>query len=344
MLVSIILLVVLILLNGIFSSSELAFLSLNKIRLKEDVKKKNKKAIMIDKIISNPSSFLSTIQIGITLAGFLASAFASDYFADYFVKYISLSFMSKEVIRTILVVLITLVLSYLTLIFGELVPKRVAINNPYKIANLFVGFINIVQKIFYPLVKVLTFSTEIVCKVLNIKDKKNNMTEEDIKKMIIFGGEEGIIEEKEKEYILNIFKFNDIKVEKVMTPKKDVTLINVDDDLKNIISIIKETKYSRYPVYKDNTDNVIGVLNVKDLLLYKSGSDDINLYDIIRPIHKFRYNKKIDDVFRYMQEKNESLCAICKNDKFIGIVTVEDAVEEIVGNIYDEYDEGESYE
>ena len=344
MIFSVILLIVLILLNGVFSSSELAFLSLNKVKLKEDVKAKDKKAILIDKILSNSSSFLSTIQIGITLAGFLASAFASDYFADYFMKYISISFMSEKVIRTILVVLITIVLSYLTLIFGELVPKRIAINKPYKIARMFVNFINIIQHIFYPLVKLLTVSTEFICKILNIKDRKNNMTEEDIKKIIIFGGEEGIIEEKEKEYILNIFKFIDIKVEKVMTPKKDVTLLNVDDDLKKILSIIKDTKYSRYPVYKDYVDNVIGVLNVKDLLLVKSGNDEVKLIDIIRPIHKFRYNKKIDDVFRYMQEENESLCAICKNDKFIGIVTVEDAVEEIVGNIYDEYDEGEENE
>lgn len=340
MLGSVILLVILILLNGIFSSSELAFLSLNKIKLKEDIKSKDKKAIMIDKIISNQSSFLSTIQIGITLAGFLASAFASNHFVDYFVNIINITIISKSVLKNILVILITLVLSYLTLIFGELVPKRIAINNPYRIARLFVGLINFTQYLFYPLVILLTKSTELICKILGIKDRKNKFTEEDIKKMIILGGEEGVIEDKEKEYILNIFKFNDIKVEKVMTPKKDVTLINVDDDIKKAISTIKGTKYSRYPVYKDSQDNVIGFLNVKDLILSRSDNDSVSLYDIIRPIHKFRYNKKIDDVFRYMQEENESLCAICKNDKFIGIVTVEDAVEEIVGNIYDEYDEG----
>ena len=123
-----------------------------------------------------------------------------------------------------------------------------------------------------------------------------------------------------------------------MTPKNDISLVNIDDDFKNILSIIKETKFSRYPVYKNNIDNIIGVLNVKDLILSKSENNEIDLNNLIRPIHKFRYNKKIDDVFRYMQEKNESLCAVYKNDKFIGIVSVEDAVEEIVGNIYDEYD------
>ena len=304
----------------------------------KEVSKNNKKAIAISKILEDTSMFLSTIQVAITLAGFLASAFASSYFADYIVNVVNITIISKSVFRTILVVLITIILSYFTLVFGELVPKKIAINNPYRIASLFVGLINVTRIIFYPLIKLLTLSTLLVCKIFRIKDKKNNLTENDIKKIILLGKEEGIIEEKEKEYILNIFEFNDIKVEQVMTPKNDVSLVNIDDDFKNILSIIKETKFSRYPVYKNNIDNIIGVLNVKDLILSKSENNEIDLNNLIRPIHKFRYNKKIDDVFRYMQEKNESLCAVYKNDKFIGIVSVEDAVEEIVGNIYDEYD------
>ena len=339
MLFSIIILILLILLNGIFSASELAFLSLNKVILKEDVLKKDKKAIEIDKIIKNPSTFLSTIQIGITLAGFLASAFASDYFADYFIKYIKFSFMSETVLKRILVVLITIVLSYFTLIFGELVPKKLAINNPYKIARRFVKLIIVVKIIFFPLIKILSISTEFICKVFRIKDNKENLTEEDIKKMILLGKEEGIIEEKEKEYILNIFNFNDIPVEKVMTPKKDVITLNIDEDVKKNILIIKKTKFSRYPVYKEDEDNLIGILNVKDLILSKRDNEIVDLYSLIRPIQRFNHNEKIDDVFRFMQERNESICAIYKKSKFIGIVTIEDAVEEIVGNIYDEYDE-----
>lgn len=339
MLFSVVLLVVLILINGIFSASELAFLSLDKIKLKSEIDSGNKKAININKILENPSLFLSTIQIGITLAGFLASAFAADYFADYFLKIIKLSFLSQSALKSILVVLITIVLSYFTLVFGELVPKKLAINNPYKIAATFVGLINIVKIIFYPLIKFLTFSTEIICKIFNIKEKDDALTEEDIKKMILLGKDEGIIEEKEKDYILNIFNFNDIEVEKVMTPKKDVISINIDDDLKTNILKIKKTKYSRYPVFKDSENNIIGILNVKDFILRHREDQKVRLVDIIRPIHKFNSDEKIDDVFRYMQEENESLCAVYKNKKFTGIVTVEDAVEEIVGNIYDEYDE-----
>lgn len=339
MLFRIIILILLIILNGIFSGSELAFLSLNKVKLQEDVLKKDKKAIEINRIIKNPSAFLSTIQIGITLAGFLASAFAADYFADYFINFLKISFVSETVIRSLLVILITLVLSYFTLVFGELVPKRVAINNPYRVARMFVWLINIVRIIFYPLIKLLTISTEFICKLLRIKDNKEKLTEEDIKKMILLGKEEGIIEEKEKEYILNIFDFNDIPVEKVMTPKKDVVLLNIDNDIKNNILIIKQTKYSRYPVYSENENNIIGVLNVKDLIISKRDNEIVDLISLIRPMQRFNYNEKIDDVFRFMQEKNESICSIFRKDKFVGIVTIEDAVEEIVGNIYDEYDE-----
>ena len=338
MLFSILLLIVLIIINGIFSASELAFLSLDKVELKDKVKQKDKKAILINKILQDPSAFLSTIQIGITLAGFLASAFAADYFADYFISVFNISIITTSVFRTILVVLITLVLSYFTLVFGELVPKKLAINNPYKVASNFVGLINVVRIIFSPLIKLLTISTNFICKLLNTKDNEETLTEEDIKKMILLGRSEGIIEEKEKEYILNIFNFNDIEVSKVMTPKKDVVLVDIDEDIKDIVLKIKDTRFSRFPVYEDNKNNIIGVLNVKDFIINRNNNEEIILKDIIKPISKFKSNEKIDDVFRHMQEKNESMCAIYSDKSFVGIVTVEDAVEEIVGNIYDEYD------
>jgi len=146
------------------------------------------------------------------------------------------------------------------------------------------------------------------------------------------------LEEKEKDYILNVFNFNDIEVEKVMTPKKGVIMLNIGDDLKDNILKIKDTKYTRFPVYKDNIDNIMGVINVKDLIIQHRENENLNLESIIRKVSKFQYDEKIDDVFRYMQENNESICVIYKDKKFVGIVTVEDAVEEIVGNIYDEYD------
>lgn len=338
MIFSIILLIVLIGINGIFSASELAFLSIDKFELKQKIKKKDRKAILIDKILSEPSAFLSTIQISITLAGFLASAFAADYFADYFLKIITITVISESLLRTILVILITIILSYFTLVFGELVPKKLAINNPYKIATTFVGLICVVKVLFSPLIKILTISTEFICKIFNIKENEDKLTEEDIKKMILLGKDQGIIEAKEKEYILNIFKFNDINVEKVMTSKDNVMMINIDDTTKQIISNVRKLKFTRFPVYKDNINNIIGILNVKDLILYHKDNKKLNIQKIIRPVTKFQYNEKIDDVFRHMQKNNESISLVYKNDEFIGIVTVEDAIEEIVGNIYDEYD------
>jgi len=336
--IGLIILIILIFVNGIFSASELAFLSLDKYELENDIKNCNKKAIRVNKILNNPSKFLSTIQIGITLAGFFASAFAADYFADYFLNVININFISDVVLETILVIIITVILSYFTLVFGELVPKKIAINNPKKISYLFVNLITIVSIIFYPLIKILTISTEFICKVFKIKEKTNKLTEEDIKKMIVLGNNEGIVNECEKEYILNIFNFNDIDVTNVMTQKENVVMLDLNSSLMNNISIIKESKFTRFPIYKNNKDNIIGILNVKDLIMQHGENKSIDIEKLIRPVTKIQYNEKIDDVFRYMQENTINICVVYKNNKFIGIVTIEDAIEEIVGNIYDEYD------
>ena len=334
----IIILILLIIINGIYSSCELAFLSIDKVRLHEKVSKGNKKAILISKIIKDSSSFLSTIQICITLAGFLASAFAADYFADYLVNIISISCLSTSVLRSILMVLITIILAYFTLVFGELVPKRVAISDPYKIAKRYAGLIRISNILFYPLVKILTISTDAICKLFRIKKVNTKLTEKDIKKTILLGRSEGILEEQEKEYILNIFDFNDINVSKVMTPKKDVVLLNIDDDMKENVYKMKNSKYTRFPVYKDNVNNIIGIINVKDFIYEKKDNNDVLLKDVLRKVTRIKHNVKIDDAFRYMQEHNESFCVVYKEDDFVGVLTIEDAVEEIVGNIYDEYD------
>lgn len=338
MITRIVLLIILIIINGIYSSCELAFLSIDKVKLHENVSKGNKKAILISKIIKDSSSFLSTIQICITLAGFLASAFAADYFVDYLINIITINCISKTVLKNILMVLVTLILSYFTLVFGELVPKRMAIANPYKIAKRYANVIRISNIIFYPLVRILTVSTEGICKLFGIKKINTKLTEEDIKKTILMGRNEGVLEEQEKEYILNIFDFNDINVSKVMTPKKDVVLLNIDDDIKENVYKMKNSKYTRFPVYKDNVNNIIGIINVKDFIYEKKDNKDVLLKDVLRKVTKIKHNVKIDDAFRYMQENNESFCVVYKEDNFIGVLTIEDAVEEIVGNIYDEYD------
>ncbi len=339
MFVSLILLLILIIINGIFSASELAFLSIDKFKLNRDVKTGNKHAIKVKKMLDNPDQFLSTIQIAITLAGFLASAFAADTFADYLLPFFSYLAISKEILRILLVIIITIILSYFTLVFGELVPKRIAINYPHEISYFFVDFIEFVMLFFYPFVRILTFSTETVCKFLKIKPNDNKYNEDDIKKMILLGYDQGLLEEKEKEYILNVFNFNDIEVSNIITDKRKVASICLEDSFFNIISIIKKSKYTRYPVFSKKEKRFIGILNVKDLILhYRKNNINFDIKNIIRPVSSFKASDKIDDVFRIMQENRENISLVYDKDKFIGIITIEDAIEEIVGNIYDEYD------
>ena len=334
MLYSILLLVVLIFINGILSSSEIAYLSIDKFELKEK-KKTDKKAKKISKMLENEGSFLSTIQVGITLAGFLSSAFASETFATYLIDK-GVTIINPDLTRSILVVLITIILSYFTLVFGELVPKKIGRAYPYKIASLTVNLLRIISFIFYPLIKLLTLSTNIVCKLLNIKEKEDSLSEEDIKRIILTGTSEKIIEAKERDYILNIFEFNDKTVEEIMTPAKKSVLLNIDDDMKESIKKIRDSKFTRFPV--QNKNGIIGFVNVKDFVVLHNQDKELTISDILQPVQTFKATEKIDDVFRKMQKKHQSFGIVKEKGEFIGIITMEDAIEEIVGNIYDEYD------
>lgn len=333
MLIRILFLLILIFINGILSSSELAYLSLDKYAIS---RKKDKKSKKITKMLADESKFLSTIQIGITFAGFLASAFASETFTEILIEK-GVFFINEEFTESFLMVIITLILSYITLVFGELVPKKIARSNPQKVANLTINLLTIISKIFYPIIIILTISTEFICKLLKIKDRDNTLTENDIKKMIITGNHEGIVEEKEKEYILNIFDFNDKTANKIMTPKEKVISIYSTDTRKEIINKIKKSRFTRFPVIDPQTNNVLGFINIRDFVYFHQNNNKINLKDLIHPVLSFKKNDKIDDIFRIMQEKSETFSIIKDKNEFIGILTMEDAIEEIVGNIADEY-------
>lgn len=336
MIYNILLLIILILINGVLSASELAFLSIEKFELDKMVRKRKKNAKKIRKILEDPNNFLSTIQVGITLAGFLSSAFAASFSAEEIMK-LGFLIINPNFTEMFLVVIITIILSYFTLVFGELVPKKIALSNPFMVASFSVDLIRFMQIIFYPLIKMLSFSTSIICKILNIKEKENDFTEEDIKRIILTGTRDGIIEKKEQEYIFNIFKFNDTTVDKVMTPRDKCELINVNMNFKTLLNKLKKTKFTRYPVYEKTTDNIIGIFNVKDYIMYKKDHDDFNLKNLLFSVKKFEYDEKIDDVFATMQKEHVKMAIVVKDKKFIGIITLEDAIEEILGNIYDEY-------
>lgn len=336
MLFSIIFLIILIFINGVLSASELSFLSLEKYEVEDKIKKKDKKAKKILKIIKNPSTFLSTIQVGITLAGFLSSALAASTFASYIMDK-GFLIISKEFTNSFLIILITFILSYFTLVLGELVPKKIALSNPYRVASLTVILVSIMQIVFYPLIVLLTKSTDLICKIFKIQERDDELTEEDIKRIILTGTNEGIIEKKEQEYIFNIFKFNDIEVENIMTPIEECTLISADISFSKLLSVIKKSKFSRYPVYDKDKNNIIGIFNVKEFIMYNRSNNDFNIKKVLFPVKIFEYNIKIDDVFACMQREHVPMALVKKEDKYIGIVTLEDAIEEVMGNIYNEY-------
>ncbi len=346
MITQIVILVVLILLNAYFAASEIAFISLNDTKIEKQVKEGNKKAKQIQKMLKNPSEFLATIQIGITLAGFLSSAFASDAFADILAPalYKIFPMISIQVFKGISIVLITIILSFFTLVFGELVPKRLAMKYYEKIAFSSIGVIRFLSIITLPFVKVLSAVTNFISKLFGISENEEEVvTEEEIKMMIDEGEEKGTIQQEEKEMIHNIFEFNDITVSEVMTHRTDVYAIEIDSDINDIIKELDDYKYSRIPVYEETIDNIKGVLFVKDLLKYLHGKKAIKIKNIMREAYFVSENKPINELFKNLQ-KNKMQMAIVVDEYggTAGIVTMEDLLEEIVGNIFDEYDDFEN--
>lgn len=327
--IRILLLVVLILINGIFSATEIAFLSINKYKLAKEVKKNNKKAKKIVNLLGNTSSFLSAIQIAITLSGFLASAFAAESFAQELASIIVIDFISEETLTTILVVLITCVLSYFTLVFGELVPKKIGLAKADKIAYRMVGVINVILVVFKPVIKLLQVSTDIVTKLIGIKQKKANQ-EDDIKNSIIDSG----LEDFEKQILLNVFEFNDSKVRDVMTPKEEVIFLDLNDSPALLRDKIVKHKYTRYPVVEN--EKVIGILNVKDIIVNNKKTFDLKSY--VRKVGTLDSEMIIDDAFMYLNSVYEPFAVVVENKEYVGIVTIEDIIENVIGEVFDEYD------
>ena len=329
MIIEILLLVILIFINGIFSATEIAFLSINKYKLNREIKNKNKKAIKIASLLKDSSTFLSAIQIGITLSGFLASAFASENFASELSEIIILDFISKETLTTILVIIITIILSYFTLVFGEIVPKKIGLAYSDTIAFRMVNIINLIIIICKPFIIILKSSTDIVMKLFSI-EKRNSNSEEDLKNTIT----DSNLEELEKQLLLNVFEFNDTTIFKVMTPLSDVVSISIDSSIEDILEIIKKYKYTRFPVF--DKEKVVGVLNIKDLVIKQNKI--FRLEDYIRDIVVLESTMIIDDAYFYLNSNYEVIAVVVEDGKYLGIVTLEDIIEELIGNIFDEYD------
>ena len=336
-------LVILILLNAYFAATEIAFISLNDAKIEKKAKEGNKKAKQIQKMLKNPSKFLATIQIGITLAGFLSSAFASDAFAGMLAPKLNelMPFISINVWQNISIVIITIILSFFTLVFGELVPKRLAMKYYEKISYATIGVIKAISVITAPFVKLLTWATNIVSKIFGVGEQEEEIvTEEEIKMMVDQGEEKGSIEENEKELINNVFEFNDIVASEIMTHRTDMYAIEIEQDLYEILDEIDEYKYSRIPVYRDSIDNIEGILFLKDILKSVSMRKKIKIADIIREAYFVPETKPIDEIFKELQaNKMQMAIVVDEYGGTAGVLTMEDILEELVGNIFDEYDD-----
>ena len=341
--------VVLILLNAFFASTEIAVLSLNENLLRREAEEGDKKAARLLKIVQAPTKFLSTIQIGITLAGFLGAAFAAENFASritaWLVDGLGFSALPREAVQSVSVSLITLVISFFTLIFGELVPKRVAMKKAEMVARFASGVVYGLSVVMSPVIALLTLCTNGVLRLMGIDPNadEEEVSEEGIRMMVDIGEEKGAIEADEKEMIENVFEFNDTVAEDVMVHRTDMVMVWAGDTDQEIVETIESTGLSRFPVYEEDADDIIGILSSRDYFLNSRKEAPKPLRELLRPAYFVPESVPADVLFRDMQSRKTHMAIVV--DEYggtSGLLTMEDLLEEIVGNIYDEFDPQEA--
>lgn len=335
---------VLILLNAFFAATEIAVISLNEKKIQAQAESGNKRAGKMLKIIQEPTQFLSTIQIGITLAGFLGSAFAADNFAKRLsgglIRLFGASPEHEGTIRTVSVILITLILSYFTLVLGELVPKRIAMRHKEKLAGSVCGIITVLSKILKPIIWFLTVSTNGVLRLFGIdpKEKEEAVSEEDIVIMLDAGGDDGTIRQDDIRYIKNVFRLEHQAAVDIMTPRSAVIAVSADSSDGELVALIEREGYSRIPVYEKDLDSVIGILHASEYLL-RRGTPGFALRDILHEPEFVPETMPLDALFRKMQSEHNHMAVVVNEfGMTLGIVTMEDVLEELVGEIWDEQD------
>ncbi len=342
-----IILFLLIMVNAFFAMSEIAIISLNDNKIEKMAEEGNKKAAQVLKLTKDSSGFLSTIQIGVTLAGFLTSATASQSFADMLTERLArtsvVSVIPLGVISALSTVLITVIMSYFSLVLGELTPKKIAMHAPEKVSFTVVPVLLFVNKTARPFVKLLSASTNGIVRIFGIDPNADEdiVTEEEIRMMVDVGQEKGVIEDVQKEMINNIFEFDDMDVADIMTHRTDIECVDIDEQLSDVIDKSIEFGYSRIPVYKEDQDNIVGIVYVKDLLKYVGTNlpKTKSIKDFMREAYYVPETKQCSELLTQMLEKHVQMAVVV--DEYggtAGIVTLEDVIEAIVGNIQDEYD------
>lgn len=343
---SVILLLVLILVNGFFAASEIAVITLNDGKLKKMAEEGNKKAQKLVKLTENSSRFLSTIQIGVTLSGFLTSASASQSFANLLADQLTFLPFPRSTVVGVSTVIITIVLSYFSLVLGELVPKKIAMQKAEQLSFRFVGILSATAKIFSPFISFLSFSTNLVLRIMGIdpNHSEETVTEEEILMMVDVGEEKGVIDEGAREMISNIFEFDDRAVSEIMTHRTEVVGVEDTMTLAEAVHLAVEEGYSRMPVFHEQLDTILGIFYVKDVLKYVTAEvpPDMKLTDHMRPAYFVPESKNCSELLEEMTARHIQIAIVV--DEYggtEGIVTMEDLLESIVGNIQDEYDDEE---
>jgi len=340
----IIFLLSLILVNAYFAAAEMAIVSLNKNRIRILVQEGNKKAILLQDLLEEPNKFLSTIQVVITLAGFLASAAAAVGMSDDLGAILSSAGIPYG--PQVAVVIVTIVLSYITLVLGELFPKRLALHHAEAIAMVTIRPILLISQIVKPFVWILSVSVNVLLKLtrqdLNMNDEE--FSEDEVMSMLEAGQEAGALKEEGKKMINSIFAFDDELAYEIMTPRTDVFFIDINDPAEEYIDELMELRYSRIPVCENDSDNIIGILHIKDYLIKarEDGFDNVDIRSILRKPYFVPETKNIDSLFFDLQSSKQHIAILIDEyGGFAGIVTMEDIIEEVMGDIDDEYDEVE---
>ncbi|WP_404988594.1 hemolysin family protein [Clostridium culturomicium] len=339
---SIILILILVMVNAFFASAEMAIVSMNKTKLNLLAEDDNKKAKLLLSLVKDTSKFLATIQVGITFAGFFASASAATTISSQFGEF--LTNFGIPYGNNIALVITTLIISYITLVLGELVPKRIALQNAEKIAMISVKTIIIISKITKPFVWFLSLSTNLILKLLGVKTDgvEEKISREEIRSLVELGEEQGTINETERTMIDGIIKFDDILAKEVMTPRTETFCIEANTDIKESINLILQENYSRIPVYEEEIDNIVGVIYMKEIFaaVINNGIETLSIKDVMRTPYMVPETKSIDKLLKDMQDsQNHIAVVIDEYGGFSGIVTLEDLLEEVIGEIEDEYDD-----
>ena len=335
---------VLIALNAVFACAEIAVIQINDAKLSKLASQGDKRAVRLAKLTSQPAKFLSTIQVAITLSGFLGSAFAAENFSDVIVNWL-VDIGVKIPVKTldsIAVIVITIILSYVTLVLGELVPKQVAMRKSESLALGMSGFITAMSKLFAPIVWLLTISTNAVLRLLGIDPnaEQEEVSEEEIRMMVDVGSEKGTIDHEEKEFIQNVFEFDDLTAGEIATHRTDLDLLYMEDSMDEWHDLIKNSRHTRYPICEESADNIVGILNSKDYLRLDDRSRENVMKNAVYPAYFVPESVKADVLFRNMKRTRNIMAVVL--DEFggvNGIITINDLVEQLVGDIGDDESE-----